>query len=600
MNLKHFLALSFVLLFTLIIKANDDKLYRSDKSSWGEPNGSEIINYIPYNITPDPSIFVLRLDPGFSTDSYTIGPEISTSISGFYDYKTNGEANHYIQVHPANPLQLHAIDVIADTSDPTGATTRRTQYAISSDGGLTWGELGIVPDIRSGYPALKLRNGSAVIANHSAATGVVNSNLYIDVLPQGGGFTQYNATLPFSIWPQIEVLSNGNVGMLSRPQHPTGSDFDTVFYQTWDGTSLGPKSVAYETTPPYTGTVGSNARFNIAQNGAGRITQVFNGVLEDDTLGNSKAWSRTSTDNGVTWGPLTIAFTPFMENGVDTIAIAGGSDLVYKPNSNLWMYSVAATSNNTYEGARIYLIRSDGVRSVITTAAAVGATISFAQTMSFVFNLDQPAMGWSDDGTVLYCVYSVVKPDLGASGYNSRDVYYQRSTDDGLTWGTPVQITNTPNIDECYPSVSNWNKGSSGVSYDLNITYMKDPGVGPTSFGGSAPLSRNFLIYRKISQANIIGISNNEIDLQSYQLLQNYPNPFNPSTKISYNLVKNGFVSLKVMDILGREVKSLVNEYQTAGVKEINFNASGLPSGIYFYSIKTEGFSDVKKMMLVK
>ena len=49
-----------------------------------------------------------------------------------------------------------------------------------------------------------------------------------------------------------------------------------------------------------------------------------------------------------------------------------------------------------------------------------------------------------------------------------------------------IQITNTPNIDECYPSVSNWNKGSSGVSYDLNITYMKDPGVGPTSFGGSA------------------------------------------------------------------------------------------------------------------
>lgn len=600
MNLKHYLTLSFILLFTLIIKANDDKLYRSDKSSWGEPNGSEIINYIPYNTTPDPSIFVLKLDPGFSTDSYTIGPEISTSISGFYDYKTNGEANHYIQVNPANPLQLHSVDVIADTSDPTGATTRRTQYAISSDGGLTWGELGIVPDIRSGYPVLKLRNGSAVIANHSAATGVVNANLYIDVLPQGGGFTQYNATLPFSIWPQIEVLSNGNVGMLSRPQHPTGSDFDTVFYQTWNGTSLGPKSVAYETTPPYTGTVGSNARFNIAQNGAGRITQVFNGVLEDDTLGNSKAWSRTSTDNGVTWGPLTIAFTPFIENGVDTIAIAGGSDLVYKPNSNLWMYSVAATSNSTYEGARLYLIRSDGLRSVITTAAAVGATTSFAQTMSFVFNLDQPAMGWSDDGTVLYCVYSVVKPDLGSSGYNSRDVYYQRSTDDGLTWGTPVQITNTPNIDECYPSVSNWNKGSSGVSYDLNITYMKDPGVGPTSFGGSAPLSRNFQIYRKISQANIIGISNSEIDLQSYQLLQNYPNPFNPSTKISYNLVKNGFVTLKVMDILGREVKSLVNEYQPAGVKEIIFNASGLPSGIYFYSIKTEGFSDVKKMMLVK
>ncbi|MBS1551070.1 MAG: T9SS type A sorting domain-containing protein [Bacteroidetes bacterium] len=600
MRFIHIFTLTFVLLFTIILKANDDRLYRSDKSSWGEPNGSEIVNYIPYNTTPDPSIFILRLDPGFSTDSYIIGPEISTSISGFYDYKTNGEANHYIQVDPTNPLLLHAIDVIADTSDPTGATTRRTQYAISSDGGLTWGELGVVPDIRSGYPVLKLRNGCAVISNHSNATGVVNTNLYVDVLPQGGGFTAYNATLPFSIWPQIEVLSNGNVGVLSRPQHPAGSDFDTIFYQTWNGTSLGPKSVVYVTTPPYIGTVGSNARFNIAQNGAGRITQVYNGVLEDDTLANSKVWSRTSTDNGVTWGPLELVFSPFIENGVDTIAVAGGSDLVYKPNSNLWMYSFAATSNSTYAGARIYLVRSDGTRSVITTGAAVGATTTYAQTMSFVFNLDQPAMGWSADGNVLYCVYSVVKPDLGTSGYNSRDVYYQRSTDDGLTWGTPVQITNTPNIDECYPSVSNWNKGSSGVSYDLNITYMKDPGVGPTSFGGSAPLSRNFQIYRKISEANIIGISHNETDLQNYKLYQNYPNPFNPSTKITYNLPKNGFVTLKVMDILGREVKTLVSGYQQSGVKEINFNASGLPSGIYFYSIRTDGFSDVKKMMLIK
>ncbi len=605
MKIKYILFVLSLLIIVLDIRANDDKKYKIDKASWGEMDGAQTVNYIPYNLAPDPSIFVLRLDPGFSTDSYTIGPEISTGISGFYDYKTNGEANHYIQVDPLNPLNLHSVDVVADTSDPTGATSRRTQYAISSDGGATWLEIVEVPDLRSGYPVLKLRNGTAVIANHSAATGVVNANLYIDILPQGGGFTQYAATLPFSIWPQIEVFSNGNVGMLSRPQHPAGSDFDTIFYQTWSGTTLGPKSVAYVSTPPYTGTVGSNARFNIAQNGAGRVTQAFNGVLEDDTLTNSKVWSRTSTDNGVTWGPLTVLFSPFIENGTDTVAIAGGSDLVYKPNSNLFMYSCAATANGTYADGRIYLIRSDGMRSVITTAAAVGATTTFAQTMSFVFNLDQPAMGWSADGNILYCVYSVVKPDLGASGYNSRDVYYQRSTDDGQTWGTPVQITNTPNIDECYPSVSNWNKGTTSTSYELNITYMKDPGVGPTSFGGSAPASRNFQIYRKISAANVIGISGNEVKLNDFRLSQNYPNPFNPVTKINYTIPSNvngeiSNVKLIIYNNLGMEVKTLVNETQSAGNYEVNFNGENLSSGVYFYVLKAGNFTETKKMTLLK
>ena len=593
----------FLLIITLSfaygqLKADE---IRQKKENWGNPDGAQVVNLAPINYAADPVVFTLTLDPGYQTDSYIIGPEIPTDISGFYDYKTNGEANHYIQVDPSNPLLLHSIDVTADEGDPTGATTRRTKYAISTDGGATWQQIATVPDIRSGYPVLKLRNGAAVISNHSLTNGVVNTNLYVDVIPQGGGFTAYTATDPFSIWPQIEVLSNGNVGILSRPQHPAGSDFDTVFYQTWDGTALGPKSVAYITTPPYNGTVGSNCRFNIAQNGAGRITQFFNGVLEDDTLLNSKVWSRTSTDNGATWGPLQIVFAPYTENGIeDTVAVAGGSDAVYKPNSNLWIYSVAVTVDNLFSTGRIMCIRSDGQRSTMVTVPQVGGTTTFAQTMSFVFTLDQPAMGWSADGTVLYCVYSVVKPDLGASGYNSRDVYYQRSTDDGLTWGTPIQITNTPLIDECYPSVSNWNKGGGPDQYDLNFTYMKDEGVGPSSFGGSAPSSRNFQIYRKVSQANIIGISNNEIDLNSYQLMQNYPNPFNPVTNIRYNLGKNSFVTLKVFDMLGKEIKTLVNGYQSQGTKEISFDASELTSGIYFYSITAGDYTDVKKMMLVK
>jgi subtilisin-like proprotein convertase family protein len=85
-----------------------------------------------------------------------------------------------------------------------------------------------------------------------------------------------------------------------------------------------------------------------------------------------------------------------------------------------------------------------------------------------------------------------------------------------------------------------------------------------------------------------------------YSLSQNYPNPFNPVTKITYTLPKSGNVELKVYDILGREVATLVNEVKQAGIYDINFNATNLASGIYFYRIKAGDFSAIKKMVLVK
>lgn len=79
-----------------------------------------------------------------------------------------------------------------------------------------------------------------------------------------------------------------------------------------------------------------------------------------------------------------------------------------------------------------------------------------------------------------------------------------------------------------------------------------------------------------------------------------YPNPFNPSTTINFQLPKDGFVALKVYDIVGNEVKILVNGYRTAGNYSVNFDASNLSSGIYFYQIKTNNYFAVKKMMLLK
>jgi hypothetical protein len=88
-----------------------------------------------------------------------------------------------------------------------------------------------------------------------------------------------------------------------------------------------------------------------------------------------------------------------------------------------------------------------------------------------------------------------------------------------------------------------------------------------------------------------------------FSLSQNYPNPFNPSTTINFSIPKSGFVTLKVYDVNGREVKSLVNSNMTAGKYEVNTNFASLNSGVYFYTINVSGdanYSQTKKLMLIK
>ena len=97
----------------------------------------------------------------------------------------------------------------------------------------------------------------------------------------------------------------------------------------------------------------------------------------------------------------------------------------------------------------------------------------------------------------------------------------------------------------------------------------------------------------------LTGIGNSETPV-SFKLSQNYPNPFNPTTKISYALPKSGLVTLRVYDILGKEVATLVNEVKNAGNYTVDFAATNFTSGVYFYKLETNGFSDIKKMMLIK
>jgi hypothetical protein len=87
---------------------------------------------------------------------------------------------------------------------------------------------------------------------------------------------------------------------------------------------------------------------------------------------------------------------------------------------------------------------------------------------------------------------------------------------------------------------------------------------------------------------------------EEFNLSQNYPNPFNASTKIKYSVPSNEFVKMVVFDITGKEITTLVNENKTAGIYEITFDASNYPSGVYYYKLTADNFTETRKMILIK
>jgi len=86
----------------------------------------------------------------------------------------------------------------------------------------------------------------------------------------------------------------------------------------------------------------------------------------------------------------------------------------------------------------------------------------------------------------------------------------------------------------------------------------------------------------------------------AFHLFSNYPNPFNPTTKIKFQIPETGITILKIYDVLGNEVTVLINEEESAGSYEVEFNGTGLPSGIYFYQLKAGNYVATKKMILLK
>jgi hypothetical protein len=156
----------------------------------------------------------------------------------------------------------------------------------------------------------------------------------------------------------------------------------------------------------------------------------------------------------------------------------------------------------------------------------------------------------------------------------------------------PTSFSSGERISEHYPQWS-----PNGYSPQVIEFYDGNADVGITWVGVDAGTRKVY--FDRLSNMTGINPASNEIP-DAYALSQNYPNPFNPATKINFSIPKDGFVSLKVFDMLGREVATLVNGKISTGSYSVDFDGSRFSSGTYFYRLESEGFSDVKKMILVK
>lgn len=230
-----------------------------------------------------------------------------------------------------------------------------------------------------------------------------------------------------------------------------------------------------------------------------------------------------------------------------------------------------------------------------------------------------------------------------SAGPNDHDVKFVRSTNGGLNWSSPLRVNDdVGNYEQFFSwmTVDQKNGHIYIVFYDRrNLTgnqtnfYIARSTNGGASFSNylvsSTPFSPSSSIffgdYTNVTAYNGIvrpiwirldGINlalmtaivdfvtetNNIASLipSEYELAQNYPNPFNPITTIGYKLPKGGMVELKVFDTQGREVVTLVNQYQQAGSYTTNWDASRFPSGVYFYRLSSGEFTETKKMTLIK
>jgi len=370
-----------------------------------------------------------------------------------------------------------------------------------------------------------------------------------------------------------KVLKSTNGGLnwtsyvFNNAEIPSGNRFNNIFALDESTAFISGQNFTQTIGYSYKTTNGGQNWFQIFSITNGYINAIWmrnsnEGILTDDPINNY--WTiRKTTNGGINWFVATtypaltgeLGVTCSIYSSGDYIWIGTGSGRIFHSSNFGASWNIQNLNNNHEIGAINFINYLTGI--------CVGNTI-----LSYTVNsgVNWVNMNYPNTGTSVGVAGGLNDFIIGNIG---RKIY--RTTNLGNNWTIEFQL------DSGLSRYHMIKSRTGGVVWDARS---------------------NGKVGKRIIPINIHNISS-EIP-SKYSLSQNYPNPFNPVTKIRFDLPRAGFVKLTVFDALGREVETLVYEHQSPGTYEASFNASQYASGVYFYRLTADGFTETKRMILLK
>jgi hypothetical protein len=340
----------------------------------------------------------------------------------------------------------------------------------------------------------------------------------------------------------------------------------------------------------------SNKVYGFLRLGFGRLI-----VSGNNIYGNVSGIIIISTDNGSNWDAvkgwkgsslLAISGNSIYTDGINVSTNNGLTwNLINNGLPNKSVYSFAFSGTNIlaglYDGGGVYLSTNMGAswNKVLAnpgvTSLAANENNVFAGTVNGIYISSDNGLNWNLVADIDF-VEAFVFSGKNIFAANSGGVHL--SKDDGITWNK---------VNEGFPI-----RSISGIKFPPSLSVNTLNIAGNTIYAGAADGSG---IWRRPLSELITGINDTPINLPNHFALgQNYPNPFISSTKINYSVLKPSFISIKVYDLLGNEIQSLVNEEKNMGEYDVEFYAKDLPRGVYLYKMQAEDFVDTKQFILMK